>query len=206
MCERAVSSFPSCMNTMSHFFMNKSLSRYILRYQNSFYFELWTIIIYPFVFWPRGSIGPWLWSYNVVRDERLHGDWAGRSCRVNTASASFLSLLQHGGVAQPKSLWPEVFGVANCKESKKNNNNAEVNTNKHCFLILFSDMICVCCCCFSMFMDNSSDGRTRTRCVCTFTVQLSLLVCHCGRLQAFSTQGAAETGSMPGLHTHTHNH
>jgi len=118
-CERAVSSFPSCMNTMSHFFMNKSLSRYILRYQNSFYFELWTIIIYPFVFWPRGSIGPWLWSYNVVRDERLHGDWAGRSCRVNTASASFLSLLQHGGVAQPKSLWPEVFGVANCKESLK---------------------------------------------------------------------------------------
>lgn len=33
----------------------------------------------------------------------------------------------------------------------------------------------------------------------TFTVQLSIFVRHCGRLQAFPTDGATEAGFMPGL-------
>lgn len=35
--------------------------------------------------------------------------------------------------------------------------------------------------------------------VSTFTVQLSIFVRHCGRLQAFPTDGTTEAGFMPGL-------
>lgn len=122
-----------------------------------------------------------------------------------------LSFLQHGSVPQSKSFRAKIFGITNWRENEK----TRVNDIQH-FVTRYPDLIYLCLFCtvdhtaiVSYFWPRcylgSGTGFSHTVCmcvcVCTFTVQLSILVCHCCRFQAFATQGTAETGFMPRLHT-----